>query len=73
MEIYEEDRPPIPDPIRREIEVEAGHKCSITHCTEHTYLEIHHINRNRQDNRKQNLILLCDKHHKMAHAGVIDE
>lgn len=41
MEIYEEDRPPIPDPIRREIEVEAGHKCSITHCTEHTYLEIH--------------------------------
>lgn len=73
MGVYDEDRPPIPAPLRREIEVEAGHKCSITFCIEHTYLEIHHINRNRQDNRKQNMILLCDKHHKMAHAGVIDE
>jgi hypothetical protein len=73
MEVYDEDRPPIPAQLRREIEVEAGHKCSITFCIEHTYLEIHHINRNRQDNRKQNMLLLCDKHHKMAHAGVIDE
>jgi len=41
-------------------------------CGEHTYLEIHHINQNREDNRVENLILLCDKHHKMAHADVID-
>ena len=34
---------------------------------------IHHINENREDNRVENLILLCDKHHKMAHAGVIDK
>lgn len=72
MSTYQSDRPTIPQNIRREIEVEAGHKCSVTTCNEHTYLEIHHINQNREDNRKENLILLCDKHHKMAHAGVID-
>lgn len=69
---YQSDRPTIPENIRREIKVEAGHECSVTTCNEHTYLEIHHINQNREDNRKENLILLCDKHHKMAHAQVID-
>ncbi len=72
MSIYQSDRPTIPANLRREVEVEAGHECSVTGCNEHTYLEIHHINQNREDNRKENLILLCDKHHKMAHAGVID-
>lgn len=72
MSTYQSDRPTIPKNNRREIEVEAGHECSVTTCNEHTYLEIHHINQNREDNRKENLILLCDKHHKMAHAGVID-
>ncbi|STR45797.1 HNH endonuclease signature motif containing protein [Iodobacter fluviatilis] len=72
MSTYQSDRPAIQTNLRREIEVEAGHECSVTGCTEHTYLEIHHINQNREDNRKENLILLCDKHHKMAHAGVID-
>ncbi|WP_335943925.1 HNH endonuclease signature motif containing protein [Pseudomonas sp. G166] len=70
--MYQSRRPDIPENIRREIEVEAGHECSITTCSEHTYLEIHHINHDREDNRKENLILLCDKHHKMAHAQVID-
>lgn len=72
MSTYQSDRPTIPANTRREVEVEAGHKCSITTCHEHTYLEIHHINQNRADNRKENLILLCDKHHKMAHANIID-
>lgn len=72
MSTYQSDRPAVPVNIRREVEVEAGHKCSITTCHEHTYLEIHHINQDRADNRRENLILLCDKHHKMAHARVID-
>lgn len=72
MSTYGANRPIIPAYIRREIEVEAGHKCSVSGCHEHTYLEIHHINQDREDNRKENLILLCDKHHKMAHAEVID-
>lgn len=72
MSTYQSDRPTIPANLKREVEVEAGHECSLIGCNEHTYLEIHHINQNREDNRKENLILLCDKHHKMAHKGVID-
>jgi hypothetical protein len=69
---YEGSRPKIPAEIRRKIEVESGHLCAIKNCSEHTYLEIHHIDENRENNIPSNLILLCDKHHKMAHAGVID-
>jgi hypothetical protein len=69
---YDDSRPAIPADLRRAVEVESGHACAIHRCGEHTYLEIHHINGNREDNRVENLILLCDKHHKMAHAGVID-
>ena len=69
---YDEKRPNMPADIRRIIEVDAGHKCTIKNCNEHTYLEVHHINQNREDNKVDNLILLCDKHHKMAHANKID-
>ncbi|WDN87971.1 hypothetical protein BuS5_00939 [Desulfosarcina sp. BuS5] len=69
---YVNERPNIPAEIRRSVEVEAGHTCSVKNCIEHSYLEIHHINENRKDNRRENLILLCDKHHKMAHKGIID-
>ena len=69
---YDKKRPNITADIKRKIEVEAGHQCSIKSCSEHTYLEIHHINENREDNNNDNLILLCDKHHKMAHANKID-
>lgn len=69
---YDESRPRIPAEIRREVEVESGHQCAVKNCNEHTYLEIHHIDENRENNALNNLILLCDKHHKMAHAKVID-
>ncbi len=70
---YEEPRPSIPADLRRSVEVESGHCCAIKGCNEHTYLEIHHIDENRNNNKQENLILLCDKHHKMAHANVIDK
>jgi hypothetical protein len=70
---YQAPRPPLTAEVRRAVAVESGHACAITRCGEHTYLELHHINGNREDNRVQNLVLLCDKHHKMAHAGVIDQ
>lgn len=70
--IYCEKRPSIPADLRRNVEVESGHCCAIKNCGEHTYLEIHHIDENRNNNVFENLILLCDKHHKMAHSGVID-
>jgi hypothetical protein len=69
---YDQPRPAIPADVRRTVEVESGHACAIHRCGEHTYLEIHHINGDREDNRVENLILLCDKHHKMAHARIID-
>lgn len=69
---YQDPRPAIPAEVSRAVEVESGHACAVNRCGEHTYLEFHHINENREDNRVENLVLLCDKHHKMAHAGVID-
>jgi len=45
---------------------EAGHSCSVQHCSEHI-VEIHHIDENRDNNDPSNLIVLCDKHHKLAH------
>lgn len=69
---YEMPRPTTPAAIRREAEVEAGHKCSIAHCSEHTYVDLHHIDGNRENNQIGNVILLCPKHHRMAESGKID-
>lgn len=69
---YSRSRPHVPNPLRRQAMIEAGYTCSIRGCGEHTYLELHHINGNREDNRLENVIVLCDKHHKMAEYGEID-
>jgi len=69
---YNESRPTISAELRRAVNVESGHTCAIKVCSEHTYLEIHHIDENRENNTLRNLVLLCDKHHKMAHKDVID-
>lgn len=69
---YQQNRPAIPADLRREVLVEAGHSCAVTNCSDHTYLEIHHMDQNRENNRLENLILLCRKHHAMAHDDVID-
>jgi len=68
---YSQDRPRIPDAIRREVMTEVGHKCSVRNCTGF-YVDIHHINENREDNRPANLIVLCTEHHRMAHDGKLD-
>ncbi|MEF2031714.1 HNH endonuclease signature motif containing protein [Pseudomonas aeruginosa] len=65
-------RPSISADVARKIKVESGHCCAVAKCSEHTYLEIHHIDLDRENNDPKNLILLCYKHHKMAHANVID-
>ena len=69
---YDNPRPAIPAAVTRLVLVEAGHACSVKDCREHTYVELHHIDENRENNDPDNLIVLCDKHHKMAHAGKID-
>jgi hypothetical protein len=71
-ELYDSARPHIPADIRRLVLVEAGHGCALRVCGETTYVELHHIDENRENNDPANLIALCDMHHKMAHDGKID-
>ena len=67
---YDIKRPSIPMDIQRTVKVQAQHKCTM--CSEDYGLEIHHIDENRENNNIKNLILLCSKHHKMAHDNKID-
>ncbi len=68
--IYNESRPHVPERIREDLLVESGSRCSVPRCPENfTYYDIHHINFNREDNRPENLIVLCLVHHRMAHDG----
>lgn len=71
-EPYDSARPHIPADIRRLVLVEAGHGCALRVCGQTTYVELHHIDQNRENNDPANLIALCDLHHKMAHDGKID-
>ena len=64
--------PHVPADIRLLVRVEAGHGCALKVCGETTYVELHHIDENRENNDPANLIALCDMHHKMAHDGKID-
>lgn len=72
MKTYSHERSHLPNPLRREVMLEAGFECAIPNCHEKMHLEVHHINGNREDNRKQNLIPLCRNHHAAAEAGHID-
>ncbi len=67
---YEQERPNIPAEIKRQVMTEAGHRCIVQHCHEHI-VEIHHIDENRENNDPNNLAVLCDKHHKLAHSKSI--
>ena len=58
-----ETRPPIPDPIQREVRQRCGFGCVI--CGAPLY-EYHHIDENPWNNVATNLTLLCDGHHKEA-------
>lgn len=70
--MYDKGRPAIPAALKRDVLVRAGHGCEISHCLEKTYIEIHHIDGNRENNIINNLIVLCSQHHRMAHEEKID-
>jgi len=67
-------RPKIPADIKREVLVEAGHKCSIHNC-EHTATEFHHIVPWSQckSHQANNIIALCPNCHTRADKGEIDK
>lgn len=68
------ERPPIPRPLRRAVEVEAGHRCAVPTCRQTSGLEIHHIDNwaKVNEHRLENLILLCAVCHSRATKGEID-
>lgn len=60
-------RHPVPEPVKRDLLLEAGYRCAIPRCTAHT-LEIAHIvsyEESGGDNSHENLIALCPNHHTM--------
>src|SRR5919199_542242 len=57
----------VPDPVKRDILLEAGYRCAIPRCMAHT-LEIAHIvsyEESGGDNSRENLIALCPNHHTL--------
>lgn len=67
-------RPKIPESIRRQVLVEAGHACAIWRCAVTSGVEVHHIIpwRESKEHNALDLIALCPNHHRMADAGEID-
>jgi hypothetical protein len=63
-------RPPIPSEIRRQVLVEAGHRCSIPSCR-HIEVDVHHIIpwTECQTHEYSNLIALCPNCHRRTHRG----
>jgi hypothetical protein len=68
-----ENRPPIPANLKRQVLVEAGHRCAIPTCR-HISVEIHHIIpwEQCQSHGYDNLIALCPNCHERADRGKID-
>lgn len=66
-------RPSIPRDIRRQVLLEAGHRCAILTCR-HTDIDIHHIKPLREDGQHaaEDLIAPCPNCHRLAEAGKID-
>ncbi len=68
-----EDRPAIPSELRRQILVEAGHRCAIPTC-KHPEVDIHHIVpwETCREHEYGNLVALCPNCHRRAGSGEID-
>jgi hypothetical protein len=68
-----EDRPPIPEPLKRRVLVEAGHRCAIPTCrtpvTEVAHIIPYSIVKKHE---YENLIALCPTCHARADKGEID-
>ena len=66
-------RPLIPADLRRQVLVEAGHRCAIPTCR-HIQVEVHHIIpwANCKEHKYNNLIALCPNCHRRADQGKID-
>lgn len=68
-----DSRPPIPAALKRQVLVEAGHRCAVSTCRQ-TPVDIHHIVpwENCHNHEFENLIALCPTCHRRVHTGEID-
>lgn len=68
-----QNRPPIPRPLKRQILLEAGHRCAIPTCRQHP-VQIDHIDdwAKVKQHRPENLIALCGTCHDRKTKGDID-
>jgi len=68
-----EERLPIPSELKRQIYVEAGHRCAIPTCRS-IHIDIHHIIPWEQCKKHEypNLIALCPNCHRMAEKEEMD-
>src|ERR1041385_3266070 len=66
-------RTQIPRSTRRLLLVEAGYKCSVTHCPAESSLEFHHIDGNPSNNADPNILVVCSNHHHQCTLGKIDK
>lgn len=66
-------RPAIPAALRRQVLLEAGHRCAIPGC-QHPALDVHHIIpwERCKEHSFDNLIALCPNCHRRADSGEID-
>ncbi len=69
-----ESRPAIPTEIKRNVLVEAGHRCAIPTCRNTANIDIHHIIpwERCKEHKEENLIALCPNCHRLAHDKSID-
>ncbi|MEZ9599692.1 HNH endonuclease [Vibrio sp. 10N.286.46.A8] len=67
-------RPTIPAEVRREVLVEAGHRCLIPACKDSANIDLHHIVpwAKCREHKPDNLVALCPSCHRLAHDGTID-
>ncbi|MCG5464839.1 HNH endonuclease [Micromonospora sp. MED01] len=69
-----EGRPAVPAQLRRDLLVEAGHRCTIPTCRQPTPLQLEHIEDWAKVQRHEfaNMIVLCANCHARKTAGQID-
>lgn len=60
-------REPISAKIKTAVRKRAKNTCEWKACKEKNYLDFHHKNMKNDDNRVQNIILLCPTHHRAWH------
>jgi hypothetical protein len=70
----EQSRPAIPAELKRQVLVEAGHRCAIHTCRHPADVDLHHIIpwKDCREHKFENLIALCPNCHRRADAGEID-